>query len=93
MTSILHSHQQIDHPHQKNQQRNFRVKLFHRSNHMDLDICRLFHPTDEEHTLFIAAYEIFSKIGILCQKATINKHTYKTETISYILSEYDRTKL
>jgi hypothetical protein len=55
---------------QKNQQKNFRVKLHHRSHVLN----KYLYPTGSEYTLFSAAHGTFSKVNhILGNKASINK--------------------
>jgi hypothetical protein len=57
------------------------------------DIYRIFYPTAEKCTLFLAAHGNFSKIShILGHKASLCKYK-KTEIISCFLSNHKRIKL
>jgi endonuclease/exonuclease/phosphatase family metal-dependent hydrolase len=77
---------------QKNQQRNSKTKLHHRS-HEPRWVCRIFHPTSAQYPFFSAAHGTFSKIDhILGHKASLRKYK-KIEIIPCILPDHNTLKL
>jgi endonuclease/exonuclease/phosphatase family metal-dependent hydrolase len=70
------------------------LKLNGTINQMDLtNVCRIFHQTTAQYTLFSAAHGTFSKIDhILGHKASLSKYK-KIEMISCILPDHKALKL
>jgi exonuclease III len=70
------------------------LELNHTIDQMDLaDVCRIFHPTSAQYTLFSAAHGTFPKIDhTLVHKESVGKYK-KIEIIPCILSDHNALKL
>jgi exonuclease III len=84
-------HQLIDYPNKKINKES--LELNHTIDQMDLaDVCRTFHPTSAQYTLFSEAHGTFSKTDhISGHKASLSKYK-KIEKIPCILSDHNALK-